>query len=304
MKRERIVSTVGNVMWKIILAVFLLMSLASVVHAAEIENPSVDVSVTAAPAPKRGLIKEGKYYYFYQKGMRLRNCWKRIDGYRYYFKSNGKAAIGAAKIKGKYYIFGKSGRLCTPKRNYLMSINGRKYYVSPNGNPVPGWHVIRKKLYYVYQNGRCAANTKRDGIIFTAEACAKNNVQTKLKIKCMQVISKVTNSGMSKSQKLRACWYYMNTIHYQPWKYPDTTKKYWPQQCALDMLDTMGGNCYGFANAFAALAKELGYTPYVIEIPKCHCWVRIDGLYWDNMGNQMGTISPRMSYKKDQIYKF
>jgi len=120
----------------------------------------------------------------------------------------------------------------------------------------------------------------------------------------MEVIGKVTTPSASINTKLRQCWYYLNTIRFQSNKFPDTTQKNWPKYCAYDLLDTMCGNCYGFANAFAALAKELGYKPYVIELPMTHCWVLINGGYWDNMGNKMGVPNSPNRYNSNQIYKF
>lgn len=256
------------------------------------------------PEMKNGLKKEGKFYRFYVNGKLVKNKWKTIEGKKYFFKPDGNGAVYSNKIKGKYYVFNTKAQLLTPKKNSIIKVGTKKYYVNKKGNPIPGWHVINKKLYYVDKYGRCAANTKKGDITFTKDGCAKADVHAKLKMKCMEVLNRITKPSMSKSTKLRTCWYYLNGIKFHPWEFPDTTKKDWPQTCALELLNSMSGNCYGFANAFAVLAKELGYTPYVIEIPKCHCWVRIDGKYWDNMGNRMGTSTSRIPYRSDQIYKF
>jgi hypothetical protein len=274
-------------------------------YVSEIEENLSELTASSTSASKKGLVKEGNYYRYYKDGVRLKESWKTIKGKRYYFKKNGNAATGSYKINGQYYVFDEKGVLLKPKTNAIVTVSNTKYYITPSGTAISaGWVVIGNKLYYVYRNGRCAANETIDKITFTKNGYAKNNVYAKLKIKCMEVISKVTTSSMTKSQKLRACWYYLNTSSFQAWKYPDTTKKDWPQTCALEYLSTRGGNCYGFATSFAALAKELGYEPYVIEIPRMHCWVQIDGLYWDNMGNRMGTTSGRYSEKYGQKFKF
>ena len=56
------------------------------------------------------------------------------------------------------------------------------------------------------------------------------------------------------------------------------------------MLTTGGGDCYGFACTFAAMARELGYNPYVVlgrvsgtrdgaaDGLTRHGWVMIDGV--------------------------
>ena len=264
------------------------------------------ISPKGKPVPGYHLIS-GKLYSVAQNGkctLKEGKGWKTISGHKYYFKSNGKPAVGSVKINGQYYVFNEQGYLLTPGSTSVVKANNRYYYVTPQGKPVPGWNIVPGKLYYVYENGECARNKTIQKVRFGSSAAAVNDVHSQLKIKCLNVISKVTTPSMTRDQKLRKCWYYVNTIKFQPWKYPDMNKKDWPLEIALDLLNTMGGNCFGFANAFAALAQTLGYEPYVIAIPKCHCWVRINGLYWDNMGNKMGTTYSTFSYTKDQIFKF
>lgn len=134
----------------------------------------------------------------------------------------------------------------------------------------------------------------------TAEAVA----DAALRKKAQEVIKRVTKPGMTQDQKLRACWYFIMATDFHPWAFPDTTKPGWRISCAMEILTTEAGNCYGFAHGFAALARELGYEAYVIEIPKVHCFVRINGRYWDNMGNKMGVSYAPMSYTSSQITKF
>ena len=262
---------------------------------------------TAAPVlvqKKQGLVREGRNYCYYVKGQKVRRVWKKIRGRKYYFGNNGNAATGSVQIKGTYYIFNEKGQLLAPRRNAIMKVKNAYYYVKPSGTPVTGWNVVKGKLYYSYRNGKCAAGRKVGEIRFTRNGYARDDINTRLKIKSMEVINKVTTPSASTNTKQRQCWYYLNTIRFQSNKFPITSQKNWPKYCAYDLLDTMWGNCYGFANAFAALAKELGYKPYVIELPMTHCWVLINGGYWDNMGNKMGVPNSPNRYNSDQIYKF
>lgn len=277
-----------RIWWGLLLAVFLLVCPVSAVYAEEGGNPSVEGSLAEAPAaptpaPKRGLVKEGKNYrYYLKKGALLKNRWKKIGSSWYYFKANGNAAVGSIKIKGQYYVFDAKGRRAAPKRNAVVKVNGRKYYVTPSGNPIPGWNIMKGKLYYVYKNGRCAANTKKDGIVFSKEGYAKDTTEADLKIKVSSIISKITTPNMTKAQKLAACWDWCNSFRFVPWKYPDFKKKNWTRAAALDMINTRDGNCYGLASTFAAFAKELGYTP-VLADGSGHCWTEINGIAYDGM---------------------
>lgn len=273
--------------------------------------PTVTPQPTSTPiptptqAPKNGLVKEGKYYRYYKKGKLVKNTWKTINGRKYYFKSNGNAATATNKIDGKYYVFNAKGQLLAPKKNSIITVGTQEYYVTPKGTPIPGWHTISNKLYYVYKNGKCATNVTKDGITFTKNGYAKSDVESKLKIKLMSTISQLTNSKMTKKQKLIACWYWSNDFRFNVWKFPDFTKKDWPKRAALDMFNTRTGNCYCQASTFAAMAKELGYKPYLVDTGT-HCWVEIDGIYYDGMcPNRMqasGTHPRRSIVKKKFAY--
>jgi hypothetical protein len=74
---------------------------------------------------------------------------------------------------------------------------------------------------------------------------------------------------------------------------PDRSNPLWMRRKAYEMLMTHGGDCVSFACAFAGLAIEAGYRPVVIygRVPgsrdhapdgfTTHCWVKIDGKYYD-----------------------
>ena len=82
-----------------------------------------------------------------------------------------------------------------------------------------------------------------------------------LKMRVMNLVSRLTTSEMSKNQKLHACWEYI--VDDAGFQYggsdPDLKKAGWCRKTALSMLNTKVGNCYGFASTLAAFAKELGY---------------------------------------------
>ena len=54
--------------------------------------------------------------------------WNKIGNYTYFFKTDGSAPRKWKKIKGKYYYFGKKGRM------YTNRIISKKYYVMPPVN--------------------------------------------------------------------------------------------------------------------------------------------------------------------------
>ena len=84
------------------------------------EMLTTPVMVEAATVTS-GLKKENGKYYYYYKGKKVKNTWKTVNGYRYYFGSNDAAYAGKVeygekvfaykKISGKYYGFDKYARM-------------------------------------------------------------------------------------------------------------------------------------------------------------------------------------------------
>ena len=50
-----------------------------------------------------------------------------VDGKKYYFQSNGKAAVGSVKVKKAYYVFNEAGILQTGKKR-LVTVKNKQYY--------------------------------------------------------------------------------------------------------------------------------------------------------------------------------
>ena len=277
------------------LCAFLLIALcapaAVSADAAEIVKTTEDEGTETV---KNGLKKEGGKYYFYENGKKVKRTWKKINGKRYYFTSKYFAATGSFKVNGKLYVFLANGQLATPSKASIVNVGSSSYYVSKSGVAATGWIKIGNKLYYAGTSGRLMKNRTYQGITFTKTGAAKNNTAAQLKLKTMSIVSSITKSSMSKSEKLRACWNYVvgGNIRYSSY-YPNLNKSGWQKETALRTLTTRGGNCYGFACAFAALSSEVGYNPYVIcgrvagnrdgaaDGLTRHCWVKIDNRYYD-----------------------
>ena len=240
-------------------------------------------------------INQGsKRYYSDSEGVLLSD-WQEIDGATYYFlPENNRMAAGSQEIDGEYYIFHRNGRLARSKRTGIVTVGNKNYCADRQGKAAEGWQIIGKKLYYATHTGKVKSSTTWQGITFRANGAAKDNEQSRLKIKVMQTVASVTNDRMTKSQKLNACWSYVSggSFRYAV-KYPNLNASGWQRQTAYDMLSSKSGNCYGFACAFAALAEEIGYQPYIIcgrvrgsrdraaDGYTRHAWVRINGRNYD-----------------------
>lgn len=261
-------------------------------------------SAVNAEGEREGLYKASNgRLCFYENGKKVTNTWKEINGQKYYFLANGWATGHSVYLNGKVYVFKLNGQLCQPAKKRIFKSDGYTYYINPDGTANTGWLIINNKLYLAYsKSGRFAVNVTKNGIKFGKNGAAVSNTASKLKIRTMQIVSQITNSKMSKSQKLKACWNYMvggGRFRYYS-IYPNIYTKGWQQSTALNMLTSYRGNCYSFACGFAALAAEVGYTPYVIagRVPGSrdgaadgltrHCWVQISGLSYDPEGTWAG----------------
>ncbi len=233
--------------------------------------------------------------YFVKKTGRMASGWLKISGKKYYFSpEDGEPLTGAQEIGGKHYIFNSKGQLAQSDGISLVAAGGRYYCADKNGHAASGWHLIKGKLYYASKTGKAKTSTTYQGIAFGSRGAAKNSITARSKIKAMQVFASITNENMTKSQKLAACWDYIisGSFRYAA-KYPNLQSFGWQRKTAYEMLTSHSGNCYSFACAFAALASEAGYQPYVIcgrvrgsrdraaDGYTRHAWVQINGLHYD-----------------------
>ncbi|MCD8023415.1 MAG: hypothetical protein LUF30_10765 [Lachnospiraceae bacterium] len=245
---------------------------------------------------KTGVRKiDGNVYYFDSDG-KMQTGWQTYKNYDYYFKSTGEAATGSYTIGGYVYVFTSGGKLVKRDTETLVKVSGSWYCVNSKGQAkTSGWFTIDSKLCYAASNGKLKTSTTYGGITFNASGYAVSSTATSLKIKTMSIVSQITTDSMTKSQKLYACWKYMTSSSrwYYSGNYPSSYYSGWQISMAYSMLTSGGGNCYGFACAFAALANECGYDSYVVvgrvsgsrdgaaDGLTRHCWVKINGCYYD-----------------------
>lgn len=266
--------------------------------------------------------KDGKLYYIVKglkvkdKWSRVRNCWKTIEGDRYYFQKDGSAATGGTKIGSKVYVFSADGKLIRKTKSAVVAVGKNLYYVDKNGVAQTGWFKVGKKLCYADSSGRMKKSKTYQNITFDANGYAKSDTAAKAKLTIMSVYSSVTNSKMTQSQKLRACWNYLcgGKFRYSTLYYPNINEANWVNKCALNMFERHAGNCYGFACAFAALAREAGYSVDVVagrvRGPRDgaadgytrHCWVRIGGLYYDPEAQYAGWYRGLYGYSSYPVW--
>ena len=164
----------------------------------------------------------------------------------------------------------------TVKKSGLIKEGTKYFFYDKKGNKLKSkWKTIQKRRYYFKADGTAAVGGTKIGkytYVF--------DLQGRL---------------LKPSEKLYSCWRYLTSSgnFYYSTYWPDLNKKGWQREVAYNMLTTGGGDCYGFACTFAAMARELGYNPYVVlgrvsgtrdgaaDGLTRHGWVMIDGAYYD-----------------------
>ena len=94
-------------------------------------------------------------------GILTRNCWKTVNNCKFWFKDNGRRALGWWTVgKSTYYITKKTG--CYKG---IKKIDGKYYGFKDSGVMLKGWAKVKDKYYYFNaKNGVMAANTSVQGI--------------------------------------------------------------------------------------------------------------------------------------------
>ena len=94
--------------------------------------------------------------YYYVDGEKIRNQGLKIDGYWYYFGSDGAAYCSRWREKdGNLYYYDAEGRMAS---NQGLKIDGYWYYFEASGAMLRGWREKGSDLYYYDADGHMVAN--------------------------------------------------------------------------------------------------------------------------------------------------
>lgn len=166
----------------------------------------------------------------------------------------------------------------------FVTIDGKLYHVSQEGYAIDtytvGTHEIDGGMYYVTEDGSFLTNAAVGHLTFGADGRYTSGNAT-LDSYVDQALAACTNSGMTRSQKLRAAYLYVRdhgAYLARPHQARGSTD--WAEESALFMFEHKKGNCYCFAGQFLYLARRLGYDAYVVSggvghKDSDHAWVMI-----------------------------
>lgn len=189
--------------------------------------------------------------------------WVAQGAWKYYYR-NGKKLTGQQKIGKDYYYFDAKGRMATGK----VKAGGKVMYLSGTGK----MEAFTKKGKYYKPNGKAMASYE------AKDYKALQSARARLK--------SLTRLGMSKAQKLRACY---NWIQKAPYHIYHRFKNVygWTSDFANDHFvrkfrGSRHSDCNADAAALAYFAVAIGYKDVRLCVSaKKHGFVRIDGKYYD-----------------------
>ena len=234
---------------------------------------------------------KGKTYRATKTGRVYKDRVVKIDGKYYYFRKSGARASGWITWKGRRYHFGEDGAADTG----FTAIGKYSYLFTGKGVMLKGEQNVGTTTYYLSDRGRLTMRVEHgtSNVYYNASGKQISNAATwdlEARFQARKVISQVTNSSMSKGEKLLACFRWVITKPYV------TLRNFsnfdgWPALYANDHFLRGRGNCQADAAAFAYLARELGYkNVYVCADSSftdmsrnilAHSWTEINGLVYD-----------------------
>ena len=175
---------------------------------------------------------------------------------------------GVRRLVAHVYGFNADGKVLKSKKNLtIMKVQNDYLAVNVYGRAQKGW-IVKGNALYCFRGklNKAVKNSTYKEIPFSSSGKAVSCLNTSIKIRAMKLIKKITKKSDSKSVKLRKAFNYLSSrrhFHYEI-RYPNLKSKSWPKEYANYMLKNRGGNCYGFACTFSAIAYEIGYDPYVV----------------------------------------
>ncbi|MCR4595040.1 MAG: hypothetical protein K5761_08295, partial [Clostridiales bacterium] len=236
---------------------------------------------------------------------------KLLSGYRedeVYF-CNGKKADGTYTFDGKKYAF-SGGKY----RDGFITVNNRTYYYNKNGDMVKNLIVGNDSngFYYTEKNGlitykfngiakddkgyywycqKSKVNLKyrnalryngEDWLVLNGKAAKVKTKSDKTLFRAFKELAKCTDSTMSKYDKLKAAYYYVQEAYeYKNQRIPHYHGMDWPVVYANDMFLKKAGNCFSYAASFAFMAKAIGYEEVYVCNGGSHGWAEINGKVYD-----------------------
>ena len=204
---------------------------------------------------------------------KVSNGWVTTSGGKTKYRKNGKFVKGCQKIGRNYYFFDANGIM--QKKN--TTFKGVLYYINDKGQVQGRKHGSQ----YFSPDGRRLNRDKSN------DMRAYQNAR--------RIVNGITNAHMSKAQKLKVCFNWMQNNGYGGWRRLSDGGRSWYAVNANDLFEGRRGDCISYACAFAYLAKVIGYKNINIcsrgtRNDSYHTWTEINGRVYDSyFGKRRGV---------------
>ena len=166
----------------------------------------------------------------------------------------------------------------------------KKYGIERGTLTLEGWKIVNGRYYYYKADGSMAKKEiltisgkqqgfNIDGVWIGTKTTDYLNAYRK----AITLVDQITNSSMTKAQKLRVCFDVFPTLHFKernPW-IPHYLGDDWVEKYANHCFDNRSGNCMSYAACFALMAQVIGYEQIYCSNSTGHGWVEIAGLVYD-----------------------
>ena len=229
-------------------------------------------------------LNDTQYYY----NGALANGKITVNGTGLYF-IDGHFRQGYVTINGDTYYYNASGVL---QKNGIVGTRAEGYcYADKNGkidysftgiaqNASGYWYIKKGKLDFTYRNA--VTYNGSDWNVIDGKATKVTTEEQRTLFRAFKLLSKITDSSMTNSQKLKKCFDYVKGAYIEknP-RIPHYKGMDWPVIYANDMFVRGTGNCFSYAACFAYLAKAIGYENVYCCHSGGHGWAEIDGLVYD-----------------------
>ncbi|WP_315080478.1 serine hydrolase [uncultured Clostridium sp.] len=185
MKRKSIIS--------ICLCFTLISGFSTVAYADEIKTKENNFSITNynKEKHKEGFVDLNDNKYFFKDNGKMAIGWLEYLGDKYFFNANGDMRIGWLSYNNKLYYLNDDGKLATKwkklsdKWYYFNNNDGimqtgwisykdKWYYLKDNGEMAIGWIKDKDKWYYLHENGEMAHNTTIGNDVFASNGVWHN----------------------------------------------------------------------------------------------------------------------------------
>ena len=178
-----------------------------------------------------------------------------------------------------------------------------------NGRLEPGFMMLDGYLYLAGEDGYLLKNQYHGSLLFGSSGRYTSG-SLELDDYVAEMLRTITTDTMTREEMLRAAYEYCrDTFTYLVRHYYNIGDVGWELQEALTMYSTGKGNCYCYASAFWAAARQLGYDAkivsgtYGIDLAP-HGWVEI----WAEDGKrrtydvEVEMVLHRRGAKRESLY--